>query len=63
LLTVTLRRDRNLPEEADMTISISLPNDVERRLNALSATTGRSKSDLAAEAVGEHLADLEDCSD
>lgn len=42
-----------------MPISIRLPADVETRLAALSALTGRSKTFYAAEAIVEHIDDLE----
>ena len=41
-----------------MPISLRLPNDVEARLSALSALTGRSKSFYAIEAIVEHIDDL-----
>jgi RHH-type rel operon transcriptional repressor/antitoxin RelB len=43
-----------------MPISLRLPEDVERRLAALSALTGRSKTFYATEAIVEHIDDLED---
>ena len=43
-----------------MPISIRLPDDVEARLTALSAKTGRSKTYYVTEAICEHLDDLED---
>ena len=43
-----------------MPLSVRLPADVERRLDALSAETGRSKTYYVTEAIREHLADLED---
>jgi len=43
-----------------MTYSIRLPEDVENRLERLSAKTGRSKSFYVKEAICEHLSDLED---
>mgnify|MGYP003395522191 CR=1 FL=1 len=43
-----------------MTYSIRLPQDVETRLEKLSAQTGRSKTFYVKEAILEHLADLED---
>jgi RHH-type rel operon transcriptional repressor/antitoxin RelB len=43
-----------------MPISIRLPDDVEARLTALSAKTGRSKTYYVIEAICEHLDDLED---
>ena len=43
-----------------MPLSVRLPADVEKRLSALSAETGRSKTYYVAEAIREHLSDLED---
>jgi RHH-type rel operon transcriptional repressor/antitoxin RelB len=43
-----------------MPISLRLPSDVEHRLAALSALTGRSKTFYAVEAIVEHIDDLED---
>ena len=43
-----------------MAISIRLPEDLERRLAKLAATTGRTKSFYIKEAIAEQLADLED---
>lgn len=43
-----------------MPISIRLPGDVEARLAALAARTGRSKTYYVTEAIREHLEDLED---
>lgn len=43
-----------------MPISIRLPDDVEARLTALSARTGRSKTYYVTEAIREHLDNLED---
>ena len=43
-----------------MPISIRLPGDVEARLDALAARTGRSKTFYVTEAIREHLGDLED---
>jgi RHH-type rel operon transcriptional repressor/antitoxin RelB len=43
-----------------MPISLRLPADVETRLAALSALTGRSKTFYATEAIVEHIDDLED---
>jgi len=43
-----------------MPISIRLPGDIEDRLTALSAKTGRSKTYYVTEAIREHLDDLED---
>jgi RHH-type transcriptional regulator, rel operon repressor / antitoxin RelB len=41
-------------------LALRLPPDIEKRLEALAKTTGRSKSYYAREAILEHLADLED---
>jgi RHH-type transcriptional regulator, rel operon repressor / antitoxin RelB len=43
-----------------MPISLRLPADVDTRLAALSALTGRSKTFYAVEAIVEHIDDLED---
>lgn len=43
-----------------MPMSLRLPADVEGRLAALSALTGRSKTFYATEAIVEHIDDLED---
>ena len=43
-----------------MPISLRLPADVEHRLTALAALTGRSKTFYAVEAIVEHIDDLED---
>ncbi len=43
-----------------MPISLRLPDDVEERLSALAALTGRSKTFYATEAIVEHIDDLED---
>jgi RHH-type rel operon transcriptional repressor/antitoxin RelB len=43
-----------------MPLSLRLPADVEQRLTALAAETGRSKTYYATEAIREHLSDLED---
>jgi RHH-type transcriptional regulator, rel operon repressor / antitoxin RelB len=43
-----------------MPLSIRLPRDIEERLDSLAARTGRSKTFYVAEAIREHLADLED---
>jgi len=43
-----------------MPMSLRLPVDVESRLTALSALTGRSKTFYAVEAIIEHIDDLED---
>ncbi len=42
-----------------MTISILLPNEVEARLQNLSAVTGRSKTFYVTQAILEHLEVLE----
>ena len=41
-------------------LAIRLPDDIELRLDALAAATGRTKSFYAREAILEHLDDLED---
>ena len=41
-------------------LAIRLPEDIERRLSALAAATGRTKSFYAREAILEHIGDLED---
>ena len=41
-------------------MSLRLPAEVEDRLSALSALTGRSKTFYATEAIVEHIDDLED---
>ena len=41
-------------------LAIRLPDDIERRLAALAAATGRTKSFYAREAIVEHISDLED---
>ncbi|MCF3945681.1 DUF6290 family protein [Acidiphilium sp. AL] len=41
-------------------LAIRLPEDIEKRLDALAKATGRSKTFYAREAILEHLADLED---
>ncbi|MDA8381474.1 MAG: DUF6290 family protein [Betaproteobacteria bacterium] len=43
-----------------MPISLRLPPDIEARLTNLARLTGRSKTYYAAEAIREHLDDLED---
>lgn len=43
-----------------MATSLRLPNDIEARLTALAAHTGRSKTFYILEAVSQHLDDLED---
>ena len=41
-------------------LAVRLPEDSEKRLDALAKRTGRSKSYYAREAIIEHLEDLED---
>ena len=41
-------------------LAIRLPEDIERRLDALAAATGRTKTFYAREAILEHLDNLED---
>jgi len=41
-------------------LAIELPDDIERRLDALAKATGRSKESYLQEAIVEYLADLED---
>jgi len=41
-------------------LALRLPEDIERRLDRLSAFTGRSKTFYATQAVELHLDDLED---
>ncbi|MGD0282017.1 MAG: DUF6290 family protein [Dissulfurispiraceae bacterium] len=43
-----------------MPISIRLPEKIEKRLDRLSAKTGRSKTYYITEAIMEHLEDIED---
>ncbi len=43
-----------------MPMSLRLPSEIEDRLTALAALTGRSKTFYATEAIVEHLDDLED---
>ena len=43
-----------------MTYSIRLPHEIEKRLENLSAQTGRRKSFYVKEAILEHLDDIED---
>ena len=43
-----------------MPISLRLPAEIEDRLSALAALTGRSKTFYAIEAIIDHLDDLED---
>jgi RHH-type rel operon transcriptional repressor/antitoxin RelB len=41
-------------------LAIRLPEDIEKRLDALSKATGRTKTYYARQAILEHLDDLED---
>jgi len=41
-------------------LAIRLPKDIEERLTALAAKTGRTKTFYAREAILEHLDDMED---
>ncbi len=41
-------------------LAIRLPEAIEKRLHALAAETGRTKTALAREAILEHIDDLED---
>lgn len=41
-------------------LAIRLPADIEARLNALAAKTGRTKTFYAKEAILEHLDEMED---
>ena len=41
-------------------LAIRLPPEIEARLEALAAATGRTKTFYAREAILEHLTDLED---
>lgn len=41
-------------------LAIRLPEEIEKRLDALSKATGRTKTFYAREAILEHLDDLED---
>jgi RHH-type rel operon transcriptional repressor/antitoxin RelB len=41
-------------------LAIRLPEDIEARLTALAAKTGRTKTFYAKEAILEHIDDLED---
>jgi len=41
-------------------LAIRLPKEIEKRLDALSKETGRTKSFYVREAILEHLHDLED---
>ncbi len=41
-------------------LAIRLPKDIENRLSALAAKTGRTKTFYAKEAILDHLDDMED---
>ena len=41
-------------------LAIRLPAEIEKRLDALAKSTGRTKTFYAREAIIEHLGDLED---
>ncbi len=41
-------------------LAIRLPDPIEKRLDALAAETGRTKTTLAREAILEYIDDLED---
>lgn len=41
-------------------IAVRLPEEIEKRLEALARKTGRSKAFYAREAIVEHIEDLED---
>ena len=41
-------------------LAIRLPNEIEERLNALAAKTGRTKTFYAKEAILKHLGEMED---
>jgi RHH-type rel operon transcriptional repressor/antitoxin RelB len=41
-------------------LAIRLPDEIEKRLDALARRTGRTKTFYAREAIVEHLDDLED---
>ncbi len=43
-----------------MSLSIRLPSEIEARLQALAASTGRSKTYYVTQAILEHLDDMED---
>jgi RHH-type rel operon transcriptional repressor/antitoxin RelB len=48
--------------EATM-LAVRLSGEIERRLDALAARTGRSKTVFAREAIETHIEDLEDLED
>lgn len=41
-------------------LTVRLPSDLEKRLDAIAKRTGRTKSLLASDAILRHLEDLED---
>lgn len=41
-------------------LALRLPEDIEKRLDALARKTGRTKSFYARQAILEHIEDLED---
>ena len=45
---------------ADLMLSIRIPQSIEKRLDKLARSTGRTKTYYAREAILEHLEDLED---
>jgi RHH-type rel operon transcriptional repressor/antitoxin RelB len=44
-------------------VSIRLPQEIDERLDALAAKTGRTKTSYISEAVLQHLEDMEDLYD
>lgn len=48
------------PQGRAIMLAIRLPEDIESRLSALAAETGRTKTSLAREAILEYIDDLED---
>lgn len=46
--------------KGDNMLAIRLPDEIEKRLEALAKATGRTKSFYVREAILEHLDDLED---
>ena len=43
-----------------MSVSLRLPEDLNKRLNSLAEKTGRSKTFYMLEAIKQHISDLED---
>ena len=43
-----------------MSVSLRLPEDLNKRLNSLAEQTGRSKTFYMLEAIKQHISDLED---